>query len=146
MHKAFKAGTRWVLVLVIMLVGLLAVGIAILPEVFRRGYLVPEIVLNTTTLTALPAGYYVLSLFTLLLFAGVVIALFLERFEVPMMVAFIAFRLAAEAWQYQLGRESLFYLIASIAGHVIVGGLVLYFFSGRMRLPPGQIGPHEDIP
>lgn len=75
-----------------------------------------------------------------------VISLFVERHERLMVLLFIALRIAVEIWQYLLGRHSLVYLIGTALAHLLVGALVLLFFSGRMRLPPGQIGPDEEIP
>lgn len=121
MRKYFTSDSKWVWLPVLVLVGLLGLGLAILPEVFKRGYAAPRT----------PAGLYILSLVTLGLFAGVVIALAVERLERLMVFLFIAFRIGAVAWEYQLGRHSLWYLAGAVFGHLLVGGLVLAFLSGR---------------
>lgn len=146
MRKVLKAGTRWVLVLMLAMLGLLAVSVAILPEIFRQAQFLPPALLDDAPIRPMPPVYYILSLLTLLAFLGVVVALFIERFERVTVAVFVALRMAVEIWQYIMGRHSLVYLVGTLLAHLLVGGLVLWFFSGRMRLPPGQIGPGEDIP
>lgn len=65
------------------------------------------------------------------LFAGVVIALAVERLERLMVFLFIAFRSGAAAWEYQLGRRSLWYLAGAVFNQLLVGGRALAFLSGR---------------
>jgi hypothetical protein len=86
----------------------------------------------------MPAGIYIMSLINLTLFVGVVLSLAFERFERLMVILFVAFRVGAAAWSYQLGRHSLWYLAGSIIAHLVLGGLVLIFLSGKMRLPKNK--------
>jgi hypothetical protein len=120
MRKYLSSGSRWVWVFVILLIGLLLLGLGILPEVLKRNFAA----YNT------PAGLYIVTLITLGLFAGVVISLAIERFERVMVMLFIAFRIGSIAWEYQLGRHSLWYLAGSVITHLLVGGLVILFLSG----------------
>lgn len=146
MFRILRAGSAWLWLFVLALVGLLVLGLAILPETLQEGYSLTEIPFTHPLVPGIPVGLYLLSLFSLLLFIGLVVSLFLERYERPMVVLFIAARLAVIAWQYLLGRHSLLYLIGTAAAHLVIGGLVLLFFSNRLRLPPSQIGPDEEIP
>jgi len=113
---------------VLVLVGMIALGVAILPEVLKRDYAAP----------GTPAGLYIMSLITLSLFVGVLISLAIERFERFMVILFVGFRIGETAWQYQLGRHSLWYLAFSVIAHLLVGTLVLLFLSGHIdrRGPP----------
>lgn len=122
MRRIFRSGSKWVWVFVLVLVGLLALGAVILPEVFRRGSSSPRP----------PIGLYITSLFTLILFFGVLISLAVERFERLMVTLFVGFRIGEIAWEYQLGRHSLWYLIGSVIAHLLIGSLVLLFLSGHV--------------
>lgn len=132
MRKMLSGGSRLVWLFVLVMVALLALGLAILPEVFKR----------TAARPGSPAGLFVLSLVTLGLFVGVLISLALERWERPMVILFIAFRIGGTAWQYQLGRHSLWYLVGSVFIHLLVGALAIVFLSGRkqdiVREPPPE--------
>jgi hypothetical protein len=128
MRKYLVSGSRFVWVSVLLLVALLALGVTILPEVLKHDYAAP----------GMPAGVYIMSLINLALFVGVVISLAFERFERLMVFMFVAFRIGSIAWSYQLGRHSLWYLAGSIIAHLVVGGLVLIFLSGHLRLPPKE--------
>lgn len=136
MRKILSSGSKWLWLFLLVLVGMLALGLAILPEVFRRGYAAPRT----------PAGLYILSLVTLGLFIGVIVTLAIERFERPLVILFIAFRIGAVAWEYQLGRHSLWYLAWSVLIHLLVGGLALIFLSHRppKELPAGRDTRGED--
>jgi hypothetical protein len=105
MRKYLASGSRFVWVSVLALVGLLILGIMILPEVLKYDYAAP----------GMPAGVYIMSLINLGLF--------------------VAFRVGAIAWSYQMGRHSLWYLIGSVIAHLVIGALVLAFLSGSLRLP-----------
>ncbi len=111
----------WVIVLV--LVGMVALGLVILPEVIKHDYAAP----------GTPAGLYIMSLITLVLFIGVLVSLALERGERAMVVLFVAFRIGETAWEYQLGRHSLWYLAGSVFAHLLIGSLVLLFLSGHIE-------------
>lgn len=115
--------SRWVWLLVLLLGSLLALGAAVLPEVLKRDYAAPRT----------PAGLYIMSLLTLALLVGVLITLALERFERPMIVLFVAFRIGETAWEYELGRHSEWYLAISVILHLLIGGLVLLFLSGHIE-------------
>lgn len=128
MSKFFTGGSRWVWILVIGLVGLILLGVAILPEVLKRDYAAPRT----------PAGLYMLSLVTLALFVGLLVSLAVERFERLMVILFVGFRIGEVTWQYQLGRHSLWYLAISVLTHLVVGTLVLLFLSGYLRLDRGK--------
>lgn len=123
MRKMLSGGSRLVWLFVLVMVALLALGLAILPEVFK----------HTAARPGSPAGLYVLSLVTLGLFVGVLLSLALERFERPMVILFIAFRIGETAWQYELGRHSLWYLVGSVVIHLLVGSLAIVFLSGRKQ-------------
>jgi len=110
----------WAFVLV--LIGLIALGVAILPEVIKRDYAAP----------GTPAGLYIMSLITLSLFVGLLISLAIQRFERVMVILFVGFRIGENAWEYQLGRHSLWYLAVSVVAHLLVGSLVLLFLSGHL--------------
>jgi hypothetical protein len=99
-----------------------------LPEVLKHDYAAP----------GTPAGLYIMSLITLGLFVGVLVSLAIERFERVMVILFVGFRIGETAWEYQLGRHSLWYLAFSVAAHLLVGSLVLLFLSGHLgrRSPP----------
>lgn len=129
MRKYFTSGSKWVGFFVLLMVGLIALGMAILPEVFRRGYALPDVTRRGFPFPGVPVGLYILTLVTLVLFIGVLISLAVERFERLMVILFVAFRLGAVAWEYQLGRHSLWYLAGSVFAHLLVGGLVLIFLS-----------------
>jgi len=129
MRKYFSSEPKWIWLFIVVLAGLLALGLAILPEVFRRGYALPDITRRGFPAPGTPIGLYILTLITLALFIGVLISLAIERFERLMVILFIAFRLGAVAWEYQLGRHSLWYLAGSVFAHLLVGGLVLLFLS-----------------
>ena len=123
MRKFFLSGSRWVWVIVLILAGMITLGVVILPEVLRHDYAAP----NT------PAGLYIMSLLTLVLFIGVLISLAIEHFERLMVILFIAFRIGETAWEYQLGRHSLWYLAGSVFAHLLIGSLVLLFLSGHIE-------------
>ncbi len=122
MRKFFMSGSRWVWLFVVVLLGLIFLGIAILPEVLKRDYAAPRT----------PAGLYILSLITLTLFVGLLISLAIERFERLMVILFVGFRIGEVSWQYQLGRHSLWYMAISVATHILVGAFVLLFLSGHL--------------
>lgn len=122
MRNFLTSGSKWVWLFVLVLVSLLALGVAILPEVLKHDYAAPRT----------PAGLYIMSLITLALFVGVIISLALERFERPMVIFFVAFRIGEVAWEYELGRHSLWYLAMSVLIHLVVGGGVLLFLSGHI--------------
>lgn len=128
MRRYLASGSRFVWVFVLALVGLLALGVAVLPDVLRYDYAAPRT----------PAGVYIMSLINLVLFVGVVISLVFERFERLMVILFVGFRVGAVAWSYQIGRHSLLYLIGSVVAHLVIGGLVLVFLSGSLHLPRGK--------
>jgi hypothetical protein len=111
----------WVFVLV--LIGLITLGLVILPEVIKHDYAAP----------GTPAGLYIMSLITLSLFVGVLISLAIERFERVMVILFVGFRIGETAWEYELGRHSLWYLAVSVFAHLVVGSLVLLFLSGHIE-------------
>lgn len=121
MRNSFNEGSRWVWLLVLALAALLALGLTILPEVFKRDYVAPRT----------PSGLYFLSLLTLALFIGVIVSLAVERLERLMIILFMAFRIGALAWETQLGRHSLWYLAGTVFLHLLVGSLVLIFLSRR---------------
>jgi hypothetical protein len=128
MRKILTSGSGWVWVFVLVLVGLISLGLVILPEVLKHDYAAP----------GTPAGLYIMSLITLGLFVGVLVSLAIERFERVMVILFVGFRIGETAWEYQLGRHSLWYLAFSVAAHLLVGSLVLLFLSGHLgrRSPP----------
>ncbi len=123
MRKFLTSGSKWVWVFILMLVGLLVLGVVILPEVLKRDYAAP----NT------PAGLYIMSLITLALFMGLLISLAVERFERLMVILFVGFRIGETAWEYQLGRHSLWYLTVSVLLHLVIGSLVLIFLSHHIE-------------
>ncbi len=123
MRKFISSGSRWVWVFVLVLIGMIALGIGILPEVLKRNYAAP----------GTPAGLYIMSLLTLILFVGVLISLAVERFERTMVILFVGFRIGETAWEYELGRHSLWYLAASVLAHLLIGSLVLLFLSGHIE-------------
>ena len=125
MRKYLASGSRFVWVSVLTLIGLLILGITILPEVLKYDYAAP----------GMPAGVFIMSLINLGLFVLVVLSLAFERFERLMIFLFVAFRIGAIAWSYQIGRHSLWYLVLSVLAHLVIGGLVLIFLSGHLRLP-----------
>lgn len=135
MRKYLSSGSKWVWLFVLVLVALISLGLSILPEVFRRGYALPDITARGFPALGTPVGLYLLNLATLALFVGVLISLALERYERLMVILFVAFRLASVSWNYQLGRHSLWYLGWMVLSHVLVGGLVLAFLSRRPRIP-----------
>lgn len=119
----FASGSKWVWVIVLVLVGMVALGLVVLPEVIKHDYAAP----------GTPAGLYIMSLITLALFVGVLVSLALERGERAMVVLFVAFRIGETAWEYQLGRHSLWYLAGSVFAHLVIGSLVLLFLSGHIE-------------
>jgi hypothetical protein len=119
MRKYPGSGKRWIWIYALVLAGLLALGFFILPEVFARGYAAPRT----------PAGLFALSLVTLLMFLGLLVSLAVGHLERLMIILFVAFRIGEVAWQYQLGRHSLWYLAGFILAHLLVGGLALVFIS-----------------
>ncbi len=123
MRKFLASGSKWVWVFVLVLIGLIALGLVILPEVLKHNYAAP----------GTPAGLYIMSLITLSLFVGVLISLALERMERVMVILFIGFRIGETAWEYELGRHSLWYLAVSVFAHLLVGSLVLLFLSGHIQ-------------
>lgn len=142
MRKYFTSGSKWVGLFVLVIVGLLGLGLAILPEVFRRGYALPDVTWRGFPFPGVPIGLYILTLVALALFVGVLISLAIERFERLMVILFIASRLGAAAWEYQLGRHSLWYLAGSVFAHLLVGSLALIFLSHH----PGRRGEFpEDL-
>jgi hypothetical protein len=114
--------------LVLVLAGLISIGFVILPEFMKREYVTSQV----------PAGLYIASLVTLSLFVGLLISVAIERFERLMVILFVGFRIGVTAWEYQLGRHSLWYLAFSVAAHIVIGALVLLFLSGpfKRRTPP----------
>jgi hypothetical protein len=123
MLKFLTSGSRWVWVIVLVLIGMISLGVVILPEVLKHDYAAP----------GTPAGLYIMSLITLSLFVGVLISLAIERFERIMVILFVGFRIGETAWEYELGRHSLWYLAASVFAHLLVGSLVLLFLSGHIE-------------
>ncbi len=122
MRRFLASGSKWVWVFLLVLIGLIALGIVILPEVLKRNYAAP----------GTPAGLYIMSLITLSLFVGLLISLAVERFERVMVILFVGFRIGETAWEYELGRHSLWYLAGSVFAHLLVGSLVLLFLSGHI--------------
>jgi hypothetical protein len=45
----------------------------------------------------------------------------------------VGFRIGETAWEYELGRHSLWYLAVSVFAHLVVGSLVLLFLSGHIE-------------
>ncbi len=123
MRKFISGGSRWGWVFVLVLIGLIGLGIGIRPEVLKHNYAAP----------GTPAGLYIMSLITLSLFVGVLISLAVERFERTMVILFVGFRIGETAWEYELGRHSLWYLAASVLAHLLIGSLVLLFLSGHIE-------------
>ncbi len=123
MRKIMASGSKWVWVFMLLLIGLIVLGVVILPEVIKRNYAAP----------GTPAGLYIMSLINLSLFVGVLISLAVERMERVMVILFIGFRIGETAWEFELGRHSLWYLAASVFAHLVVGSLVLLFLSGRIE-------------
>ncbi len=123
MLRFLQSGSRWVWVVVLVLIGLISLGIVVLPEVLKRNYAAP----------GTPAGLYIMSLITLSLFVGVLISLAVERFERVMVILFVGFRIGETAWEYELGRHSLWYLSVSVLIHLVVGSAVLVFLSGHIE-------------
>ncbi len=128
MRKFLQSGSKWIWLFVMVLVSLLALGLVILPEVLKHDYAAP----------GTPAGLYIMSLLTLALFVGVLISLAVERFERLMITLFVAFRIGEVAWEYQLGRHSLWYLAGSVVIHLLVGGLVIVFLTSHPKHPTPQ--------
>lgn len=131
MSKFLAVGSKWFWLFVLVLVGLISLGFVILPEFLEREY----------AASTIPAGLYVVSLVTLSLFVGLLISVAIERFERLMVILFVGFRIGVTAWEYQLGRHSLWYLAFSVAAHLVIGTLVLLFLSGpfnRRALPPSE--------
>jgi hypothetical protein len=127
-------GSRWVWLLVLLLVSLLALGLVFLPEVLKGDYAAPRT----------PAGLYIMSLLTLALIIGMLISLAVERFERPMVILFIAFRIGENAWEYELGRHSEWYLAVSVILHLLIGGAVLLFLSGHIERRDNKRQPDTD--
>jgi hypothetical protein len=123
MFKFLTNGSKWMWVFVLVLIGLIVLGLVILPEVLKNDYAAPRT----------PAGLYIMSLITLSLFVGVLISLAIERFERVMVILFVGFRIGETAWEYELGRHSLWYLTVSVLVHLVVGSLVLLFLSGHIE-------------
>lgn len=115
MRKILTSESRWVWLFVLLLAGLLALGLMIMPAVLEGGYAAP----------GLPAGLYVMNLLTLALFLGVLVALAVGYWQRFMIILFVAVRIGEVAWQYGVGRHSLWYLAGSIVAHLIICGLVL---------------------
>lgn len=136
MRKYLSSGSKGVWLFILVLVALLVLGLSILPEIIRRGYALPDITARGFPSLGTPIGLYLLSLVTLAMFVGVVISLIAERFERLMVILFVAFRIATVAWEYQLGRHSLWYLASTVFLHLLVGGLVIGFLSRRPRTQP----------
>jgi hypothetical protein len=123
MRKILTSGSKWVWVFILVLIGLIVLGLVILPEVLKHNYAAP----------GTPAGLYIMSLLTLTLFVGVLISLAIEHFERVMVILFVGFRIGETAWEYELGRHSLWYLAASVFAYLVVGSLVLLFLSGHIE-------------
>ena len=123
MRKFWTSGSKWIWVFILIVVGMIALGLVVLPEVLKHDYAAPRT----------PAGLYIMSLITLSLLIGVLISLAVQRFERLMVTLFIAFRIGETAWEYELGRHSLWYLIASVFAHLLVGSLVLIFLSHHIE-------------
>jgi hypothetical protein len=123
MRDFFSSGSKWMWIIVLLLAAMISLGLVILPEVLKHDYAAP----------GTPAGLYIMSLLTLVLFIGVLISLALERGERAMVVLFVAFRIGETAWEYQLGRHSLWYLTVSVLVHLLIGSLVLVFLSGHIE-------------
>jgi hypothetical protein len=122
-NKFLTSSSKWVWVFVLVLIALIVLGLVILPEVLRHDYAAPRT----------PAGLYIMTLINLTLFVGVLISLAIERFERIMVILFVSFRIGETAWEYVLGRHSLWYLTISVLAHLVVGSLVLLFLSGRIE-------------
>jgi hypothetical protein len=123
MYRFLTSGSKWVWVFVLVLICLIVLGLVILPEVLKHDYAAP----------GTPAGLYIMSLITLSLFVGVLISLAIERFERIIVILFVGFRIGETAWEYELGRHSLWYLAVSVFTHLVVGSLVLLFLSGHIE-------------
>ncbi len=123
MFKFQASGSKWVWVFVLVMIGLIVLGLVILPEVLKRDY----------TALGTPAGLYIMSLINLILFVGVVISLAIEHFERVMVILFVGFRIGETAWEYELGRHSLWYLAVSVLLYLIAGSLALLFLSGHIE-------------
>lgn len=131
MRRFLASGSKWFWLFVLVLAGLISLGFAILPEALKGDYATSRI----------PAGLYIMGLVTLSLFVGLLISVAVERFERLMVILFVGFRIGVTAWEYQLGRHSLWYLAFSVAAHLVIGTLVLLFLSGpfnRRALPPSE--------
>ncbi|HEX9019546.1 MAG TPA: hypothetical protein VF806_10175 [Anaerolineaceae bacterium] len=126
MRAFLSSWSKWVWVLVLLLGSLLALGVALLPTVLQQELEVVEM-LRT------PAALYIISLLNLVLIIGVLISLVVERFERPMVILFVAFRIGATTWEYELGRHSDWYLAISILLYLLIGGAVLVFLSGHIQ-------------
>ncbi len=123
MYKFLTSGSKWVWVFVLVLISLIVLGLVVLPVVLKHDYAAPRT----------PAGLYIMTLITLTLFVGVLISLAVERFERIMVILFVGFRIGETAWEYELGRHSLWYLSVSVLIHLIVGSAVLVFLSGHIE-------------
>lgn len=126
MREYLSGGSKWIWIFVLVLMSLLALGIALLPTALTQ-----ENELGEPLRT--PIALYIASLLNLVLIIGVLITLVLERFERPMVVLFVAFRIGETTWEYDMGRHSAWYLVILILLHLLVGGAVLVFLSGHIQ-------------
>ncbi len=122
MFKFLTEGSKWVWVFVLVLISLIVLGLVVLPVVLKHDYAAPRT----------PAGLYIMTLITLSLFVGLLISLAIERFERIMVILFVGFRIGETAWEYELGRHSLWYLSVSVLIYLVVGSAVLVFLSGHI--------------
>jgi hypothetical protein len=123
MFKLITNGSKWVWVFVLVFVGLIVLGIVLLPEVLEHDYAAP----------GTPAGLYIMSLINLILFAAILVSLAVERFERIMVLLFVSFRIGETAWEYALGRHSFWYLIVSVLVFLVAGSLAMLFLSRHIE-------------